>query len=123
MRFKTMDSAYKNQVLGCILNLLGGKDVKNATDKNANTIFLLLQKIADTLIKYFDILNNINAKIIDINESVHNIQSQLANGIGVNINNCDNDVYINVILNDENHNTISSYTISDGGYMLAVHQP
>ena len=118
-----MDSAYKNQVLGCVLNLLGGKDVKNATDKNANTIFLLLQKIADTLIKYFDILNNINAKIIDINENVHDIQSQLANGIGVNINNCASDVYVNVVLNDENHNAISSYTITDGGYMLAVYQP
>ena len=117
-----MDSAYKNQVLGCILNLLGGKDVKNATDKNANTIFLLLQKIADTLLNYFDLLNNINNKINDINENIHDIQSQLANGIGVNINNCANDVYINAILNDENHNTISSYNISDGGHMLAVHQ-
>ena len=118
-----MDSAYKNQVLGAILNLLGGKDVKNATDKNANTIFLLLQKIADTLINYLDILNNINAKINDINENVHDIQDQLAHGIGVNINNCVSDVYMNVVLNDENHNTISSYTISDGGHMLAVHQP
>ena len=118
-----MDSAYKNQVLGCILNLLGGKDVKNATDKNANTIFLLLQKIADTLTNYLEILNNINTKINTINENVHDIQSQLANGIGVNINNCASDVYINVILNDENHDTISSYTISDGGHMLAVHQP
>ena len=118
-----MDSAYKNQVLGCILNLLGGKDVKNATDKNANTIFLLLQKIADTILNYFDILNNINNKINVINENIHDIQSQLANGIGVNINNCANDVYINAVLNDENHNTISSYTISDGGRMLAVYQP
>ena len=118
-----MDSAYKNQVLSGLVNILGVKDIKNATDKNANTIFLLLQKIADTLTNYLEILNNINTKINTINENVHDIQSQLAYGIGVNLNTVSDDIYINCILFDENNNPISSYDIADGGKMLAVYQP
>lgn len=69
-----MDSAFKNQVLAGLYNTIGNN--QNPTNEDRDTIFLLVQYLADNINDLTKAVDNIHTQLTNVNTYLNNLEKK-----------------------------------------------